>query len=215
MYLWLQHVWVLSARTFNNYFSQSWTSLSCDAVKTDWLLANKYTAESKWPLNHALQTFTFITLMGLEIIFTHLSHSYINTCWVWMTPIGNDIWNLMAFCSAWYITLPQQEKILSLVKYKHHIWHRAIYLSGTQLTDLFYSKSTANHLMATMVLMSLIRCHGMAVSYNTTFHQTAQCVIVLIICEGSLWAVGISQPAVVITRGQNSVFCKQWFYHDL
>lgn len=151
---------------------------------------------------------TFITFTGLEMIFTHLAYSYINTHWVWMTPIGNDIWNLMAFWGAWYIALPQQAKILSLVKYKHHIWHRAICLAGRHLTDFFCSKSTANNLMATMVLMSLIRCHGMAVSYNTTFHQTAQCVIVLITCEGSLWAVGISQPTVVITKGQN--FCKQW-----
>lgn len=135
----------LSARTHNNYFSQSWTTLSCDAVKTDWLLANTHIAESKWPLNHALQTFTFITLMGLEMIFTHLSHSYINTCWVWMTPIGNDIWNLMAFCGTWYISLPQQEKnlIFSEVQTSHmtqsHLscWHTDDRLFLQQI----YSKS--------------------------------------------------------------------------
>lgn len=152
--------------------------------------------------------------MGLEMIFTHLSHAYINTCWVWMTPLGNDIWHLMAFWGTWYIALPQKEKLLSLVKYKHHIWHRAIYLPGTQMTDFFCSKSTANHLIATMVLMSLIWCHGMAGSFNITFHQTAQCVIVLIICEGSLWTVGISQPTVEITRGQNTVLqavVQSWF----
>jgi len=67
------------------------------------------------------------------------------------------------------------------------------------MTDFFSGKSTANHLTVTMVLMSLIWCHGM-VGHNITFHQTAQCVIVLLsICEGSLRAAEISQPTVEIT----------------
>lgn len=131
-----------------------------------------------------------------------------------MTPTGNDIWKLMAFWGmcTWYIALPQQErkKILSLGKYKHHIWHRAIYLPSTQTTDFFSSKSTANHLIVTMVLMSLIWCHGIG-SHSITFHQTAQCVIVLLsICEGSLWAVGISQHCWNNMRSEHCVL-QSWF----